>query len=148
MTAWPPLGVSALNATLDESWDSLPGRQVVDDWLKEAGIWDNGLSVVQRDERWVRFQGCDFGVAPPGKWPRMRRPLLEFEPKLAVRKFPFELELTTEKGVLHRATPLPPAKRMWVRRHLAELEEQGVIERVASAKFASNIVLVDDGQSG
>ena len=65
-----------------------------------------------------------------------------------VSEFPFGLELTTKKGVLHRATPLPPAKRMWVRRHLAELEEQGVIERVASAKFASNIVLVDDWQSG
>jgi predicted ArsR family transcriptional regulator len=37
---------------------------------------------------------------------------------------------------------------MWVRSHLAELEEQGVIERVTSAKFASNIVLVDEGQSG
>jgi predicted ArsR family transcriptional regulator len=37
---------------------------------------------------------------------------------------------------------------MWVRSHLAELEEQGVIERVTSAKFASKIVLVDEGQSG
>jgi hypothetical protein len=62
-----------------------------------------------------------------------------------VAEFPFGLELAVEKGVIHRATPLPPEKRMWVRRHLAELEEQGVIERVASARFASNIVLVDDG---
>jgi predicted ArsR family transcriptional regulator len=34
---------------------------------------------------------------------------------------------------------------LWVKKHLAELEEQGVIERVYSTKFASNVVLVDDG---
>ncbi len=55
MMARPPLGASAFNATLDESWGELPGRQVVDDWLKDAGIWDPGLSIGHRDERWVRF---------------------------------------------------------------------------------------------
>ena len=62
-----------------------------------------------------------------------------------VPDFPFELMLSVDRPVKHRATPLPPDKKMWVRRELATLEEQGVIERVTSCKFAANIVSVDEG---
>lgn len=40
----PPLGASAFGATLEESWDSLPPRDEVDEWLQSAGIWDGSLT--------------------------------------------------------------------------------------------------------
>lgn len=48
----------------------------------------------------------------------------------------------------HKATPLSPEKREWVKKYLAGLELQGVIERVSHAEFAANVVLVEGGQHG
>ena len=72
-------------ATLDESWEDLPPRQLADSWLQEAGVWDGDLTEHERDCRYVRFSGCDFGVAPRDEWPSMRQDLLEFEQKLACK---------------------------------------------------------------
>jgi hypothetical protein len=49
------------------------------------GLWDESLSVQARQERYIRFVECDFGVAPEAEWVRMRQQLLEFEDKLACR---------------------------------------------------------------
>lgn len=107
-------------------------------------------------ERYVRFSGVDFGVAPPEAWPSLRRDLLEFEGCLACRQhdvglvpdYTFEMELPPNFQLHHRPTPLPPDRRAWVNQELAKLEAAGVVERCSTCTCASNVVLVEEGQSG
>lgn len=53
--------------------------------LKEWGVYEEGMSDVRAQERYVRFDGVSFGVAPKEVWPELRRDLLEFEGGLACR---------------------------------------------------------------
>ena len=47
---------------------------------------DPTLEQAALNERWVRFSGVSFGVAPVGCWPELRRLLLEVEHCLAARQ--------------------------------------------------------------
>ena len=71
--------------SLNETWAARLALEKLCDELREWGIYDPMLSEKQLKERWVRFHGVKFVVAPPGAWPELRRSLLEFEPMLAVR---------------------------------------------------------------
>ena len=64
LPAWRQAGGFGL--TLDESWAQVADKPQweVDDWLYEAGVWDPTLTPMERQERYVRFQGVEFGVAP------------------------------------------------------------------------------------
>jgi hypothetical protein len=53
--------------------------------LKEWGIYEENLGVEKAQERYVRFMGVTFGIAPEKYWPSLRRDLLEFEEGLACR---------------------------------------------------------------
>lgn len=44
-----------------------------------------GLDDLQAKERYVRFLGVKFGIAPEKFWPELRRDLLQFERGLACR---------------------------------------------------------------
>lgn len=47
------------------------------------GLLDEGLTTEKKQERWARFAGTTFGIAPVEEWPQLRRDLLEFEGRLA-----------------------------------------------------------------
>ena len=49
----------------------------MDDALGEWGLWDDGLSPLQWQERYIRFKDIEFPLAPQQFWPRLRRDLLE-----------------------------------------------------------------------
>ena len=55
--------------TLDESWAQLPPPAVVAQELVDWGVFDRDLSRTAMNERWVRFSGVTFGVAPASCWP-------------------------------------------------------------------------------
>lgn len=76
---------SAFGATFDELWADLPPMGEIKGKLREWGIFDGSLSDLQLRERYCRFEGVEFGVAPLEHWPQMRRDLLEFEGYLACR---------------------------------------------------------------
>ena len=65
--------VGSLFLSLDDTWAALPTLDVVRRELKEWGIYDPTLPEVKLQERWVRFHGVEFGVAPKGEWAGMRR---------------------------------------------------------------------------
>jgi hypothetical protein len=66
-----------------------------------------------------------------------------------VKDFEYELKLQPDaKTFLHRPTPFPPQKRKWVKEECDKLVTSGVLERISHCECASNIVLVDEGQSG
>ena len=48
-------------------------------------MYDATLFVVQKQERYVRFDGVDFGIAPKARWPELRRSLLPIEHALSCR---------------------------------------------------------------
>ena len=89
---------SAFGATFDELWEQLPGDDEIKEKLREWGIYDPGLSVLKLRERFCRFDGVEFGIAPAECWPELRRDLLQFESRLACRqsdvglvaKYPFD----------------------------------------------------------
>ncbi len=124
--------------------------------LEEWGIGDRGLSDGDARKRYARFEGVDFGVAPPEAWPQLRRDLLEFEHNLAaeqhdvgdVPQYPFKMELLKDTSMHQKPTPLPPDRREWVNREMASLERAGVVKRVPTARFTSKVVLVEEGQQG
>lgn len=80
LTALLPLLMSAVagafGTTFDDLWDDLPPLQDIKKILKEWGVYDDGLEDVQYMERYCRFEGVEFGIAPLEKWPSMRRDLL------------------------------------------------------------------------
>jgi hypothetical protein len=109
---------------LAESWENMPPHADVATRLQEWGIWDPGLTKEQAQHRYARFDGVEFGVAPPEAWAKLRQDLLEFEPHLAshqhavglVQDFPFTLKPKRGGTVHQKPTPLPPDKRKWVQR--------------------------------
>lgn len=104
----------------------------------------------------MRFSGVTFGVAPPEEWPRLRRDLLRFESHLACRQhdvglvadFPLSIAMPPNVSFHHKPTPLPPDRRAWVNREMMKLEDAGIVERCSTTTCASNVVLVEEGQSG
>ena len=112
--------------SLDETWAALPALEKLCDELREWGIYDPTLSEKQLKERWVRFHGVKFGVAPPGAWPELRRSLLEFEPMLAVRQqdvglvagYPFDPCVPEDTFVIPQPYPYEPGKRTWLKREM------------------------------
>ncbi len=56
---------------MDDLWAHLPEQQVIDQWLRERGLWDAGLSQHELRRRFVRFYRVDFGVAPESERLRM-----------------------------------------------------------------------------
>lgn len=62
-----------------------------------------------------------------------------------MKEFPYDPGIDPRAKVFHKATPLPPEKRLWVEAELKKLEKAGVVRRVATCKCASNLVLVDKG---
>lgn len=67
----PPLGAVALGS-LDEIWADLPPLPEIQEWLVKNGIWDDKLSEEKIKERYVRFVGINFGVAPVSEHNNMR----------------------------------------------------------------------------
>lgn len=104
-------------------------------------------------ERFCRFSGVEFGVAPAELWPQLRRDLLEFEAHLACRQsdvglvpdYPFNPKVKPGTKVFQRPTPLPPDQREWVRKEMLKMESMGVLERVATCDSACGVVLVEQG---
>ena len=84
---WPHRnwGASIFGVSFDDTWEGLPALPEVKQQLHEWGVWDPGLGDMQCRERYVRFLGVTFGVAPRDTWPALRRDLLEFESRLACR---------------------------------------------------------------
>ena len=76
---------STFGATLDEQWLDLPPLEEVKRQLADWGIYDDQLRDLRAKERYVRFSGVKFGVAPEESWPKLRRDLLQFEDGLACR---------------------------------------------------------------
>ena len=82
--------------------------------------------------------------------------MLEFEGDLAcyqhdvglVPDFEFKMDMPPKFAVHHKPTPLPPDRRAWVNKEMAKLEGAGVVKRCSTSTCASNVVLVDEGQSG
>ena len=58
------LEASTFGVSLDETWGHLPGRLEIKGKLQEWEIWDDELTELQAQERFVRFSGLDLGVAP------------------------------------------------------------------------------------
>ena len=124
----PPKGecVGGLFMSLDETWASLPAQSVVCSNLKEWGIYDAALSDAKLQERWVRFHGVEFGVAPRGEWPGMRRQLLEVEDMLAARQHdvgfvgecPFDPCVPEDTLVILQPYPYEPEKWVWLRKEM------------------------------
>jgi hypothetical protein len=48
-------------------------------------------------------------------------------------------------AIHHKPTTLPPDRRAWVNREMGKLERAGVVERCSTLKYASNVVLVEEG---
>lgn len=148
-------GMAGTFATLNESWDSLPAQSVIDARLLDWGIWDATLSPQQRAERYVRFEGCDFGCAPTSEWPQLRRDLIEagLEHALACRQdqvgwvpeFEFDAGIPEGVSVHMKPTPLGPEEAEWVERKMQEYVAMGLAERCSDAKSTCNIVLVRGG---
>ena len=59
----PPLGANAFGS-LDEIWADLPKLKDIQVWLVRNTIWNDNLTDKEILERYVRFFGIDFGVAP------------------------------------------------------------------------------------
>ena len=107
-TSWQALlwGASAFFG-LDEAWENLPPLPDIVEKLGEWGIMDESLTEEGLKERYVRFEGVTFGVAPESTWPQLRRDLLEFEEYLACRQhdigvvpeFPFSMTLAPGASV-------------------------------------------------
>ncbi len=76
---------SAFGATFDELWAQLPALVEIKGKLREWGIFDPGLCDLKLRERYCRFEGVEFGIAPAELWPALRRDLLSFESNLACR---------------------------------------------------------------
>ncbi len=70
-------------AALTDVWANMPSIADVHSQLEAWGIDDRGLTDRDACKRYARFDGVDFGVAPPEVWPALRRELLEFEEHLA-----------------------------------------------------------------
>ena len=60
-----------------------------------------------------------------------------------VPEFSFSPGVRDDARVFHKATPLPPDRRAWVRKEMAALVDSGVVERTHNCRCASNVVLVD-----
>ena len=65
-------GASAFNASLDEAWGALPPLDVAVNKLRDWGIWDDSLGTNEIFERYVRFDGVTFGIAPEPEWAKLR----------------------------------------------------------------------------
>ncbi len=127
---WPTTQVvgSAFGLTFDEVWEAMPGEHELDTLLGDLGVGEPGLSLLQKQERYARFQGTTFGVAPRELWPELRRQLLPLERGLACSQeslgcasgFVFDPGIDPEARVMQRPTPLPPHQREWVRDELAK----------------------------
>lgn len=79
MATGPVMG-RCLFATLDELWDGMPSQAAMDEELQAWGIFDATSTPLARQERYVRFKGVEFPMAPKAAWSQLRRDLLEFEP--------------------------------------------------------------------
>lgn len=70
---------SAFGMTYEETWENMPAGAELQSQLEALGIYDKGLSEEKAQQRFARFQGTEFGVAPRECWSMLRRDLLEFE---------------------------------------------------------------------
>ena len=68
--------MEAIIFNVAELWENLPPAGEIDQTLREWGIFDESLTQEHRYERYVRFEGVSFGVAPLEEWPRLRQSLL------------------------------------------------------------------------
>ncbi len=67
---------SAFDATIDELWAELSPLPELVGKVQEWDIYDSRMSEQHVLERYCRFEGVDFGVAPLELWPELRRDLL------------------------------------------------------------------------
>lgn len=112
---------------------------------------DPTLEQAALNERWVRFSGVSFGVAPAECWPELRRSLLEVEHCLAARQhdvgfvgqYPFDPAVPAGVRVMPRAFPHDPDKRAWLRREMQLMCDHGVLERSDDVECAGGVVLVE-----
>ena len=76
---------SAFGATLSEVWAEMPTGKQLEGQLREWGMWDPKLSETKLQERFARFSGVTFGIAPPDVWNDLRADLLKWEQNFACR---------------------------------------------------------------
>ena len=135
----------------------MPEQNLIDSKLDEWGIFDAALSPLQRQERYARFEGVDFGLAPKEEeWSSMRRLLLPYEGSIAchqtdVRKiakpgFKFHLDVPEHVEFMQKPLPYDAPRQAWLDKEVARLVESGVLERAPNCRCASAVVLVDQGQ--
>ena len=152
----PEQGGGWLFLSLDESWAQLPAPSVVNDTLRDWGVFDEGLGQERLHERYVRFQGVSFGMAPPQTWPALRRSLFEFEGHLAVRQhdvglvsqFPYDPRVPEGTRMIPQPYAYEPERRAWLRRELQLMCETEVLERSTDVACAGGVVLVEGQKEG